>query len=408
MVGSLADRFPGATLPILPMKMILKLVVGMLAGALIGLYAPDGIVQLLLTVQVVIGQLIKFTIPLIILFYITNGIASLPRNSGRLLGRTVGFAYGSTITAGTLAFLVAVVVLPLLAPEVAGVGEESSSLAPFFELSIPPLFGVISALVAAFVFGIGISANRSETLKSVFAEGCDIIERLLSKVIIPILPLYIAGVFAAMAADGSVFVTLRAFGAVLLLVVAMHWVWLSVLFIVTGMLNGRSPLKLLRTMLPAYFTALGTMSSAATIPVTLRQVKEAKVSGPIANFVVPLCANIHLSGSTITIVTCASAVMLMSPEVGLPGLGDMFPVILMLGIIMIAAPGAPGGAVMSAVGLLSSMLGFNETQVALMIALYLAQDSFGTATNVTGDGVIALWMERFFGEEIASNPDSKA
>jgi len=390
------------------MKMILKLVVGMLAGALIGLYAPDGIVQLLLTVQVVIGQLIKFTIPLIILFYITNGIASLPRNSGRLLGRTVGFAYGSTITAGTLAFLVAVVVLPLLAPEVAGVGEESSSLAPFFELSIPPLFGVISALVAAFVFGIGISANRSETLKSVFAEGCDIIERLLSKVIIPILPLYIAGVFAAMAADGSVFVTLRAFGAVLLLVVAMHWVWLSVLFIVTGMLNGRSPLKLLRTMLPAYFTALGTMSSAATIPVTLRQVKEAKVSGPIANFVVPLCANIHLSGSTITIVTCASAVMLMSPEVGLPGLGDMFPVILMLGIIMIAAPGAPGGAVMSAVGLLSSMLGFNETQVALMIALYLAQDSFGTATNVTGDGVIALWMERFFGAEIASNPDSKA
>jgi len=384
------------------MKMILKLVAGMVAGTLAGLYGPELLVRVLLTVQVVVGQLIKFTIPLIILFYITNGIASLPRNSGRLLGRTVGFAYGSTITAGTLAFLVGVVVLPLLAPQVAGVGQEGHELAPLFELVIAPLFGVISALVAAFVFGIGISSFGSPTLKSFFAEGCDIIEGLLSRVIIPVLPFYIAGVFAAMAADGSVFVTLRAFGTVLLLVVAMHWVWLSFLFVVTGLLHGRSPWELLRTMMPAYFTALGTMSSAATIPVTLRQVKSVGASNPIANFAVPLCANIHLSGSTITIVTCASAVMLMTPGVGLPGLGDMLPVILMLGIIMIAAPGAPGGAVMSALGLLTSMLGFDETQVALMIALYLAQDSFGTATNVTGDGVIALWMERFFGDETAT------
>ena len=152
--------------------------------------------------------------------------------------------------------------------------------------------------------------------------------------------------------------------------------------------------------MPAYFTALGTMSSAATIPVTLRSVKAAKVREPIANFVVPLCANIHLSGSTITLVTCTSAVMLMTSGVGIPSLGAMLPFIMMLGIIMIAAPGAPGGAVMSAIGLLTSMLGFNESQVALMIALYLAQDSFGTATNVTGDGVIAIWMDRFFGKQI--------
>ena len=202
------------------------------------------------------------------------------------------------------------------------------------------------------------------------------------------------------------FTTLQAFGTVLVLVIAMHWTWLTILFVVTGTLNGRSPLALIKTMLPAYFTALGTMSSAATIPVTLRQVKSAKVSSPIANFVVPLCANIHLSGSTITIVTCTSAVMLMSPGQSLPALGDIIPFILMLGVIMIAAPGAPGGAVMSAIGLLTSMLGFNETQVALMIALYLAQDSFGTATNVTGDGVISLWMERFFGAEIAAKNET--
>ena len=383
------------------MKMILKLIVGMIVGIVLGLYSPEWAVRTLLTITEVIGQLIKFTIPLIILFYITNGIASLPKNSGRLLGRTVGFAYGSTIIAGTLAYFFAIVALPMLAPEVQEVAYDSVKLGSFLNIQITPLFGVISALIAAFILGIGISANRSETLQKVFAQGCDIIEGLLTKVIIPLLPIYISGVFADMAAEGSAFSTLLAFGTVLVLVLIMHWVWLSVLFIVTGVMNGRSPIGLLRTMMPAYFTALGTMSSAATIPVTLRSVKAAKVSNPIANFVVPLCANIHLSGSTITIVTCTTAVMLMSPGVGLPSLGEIITFILMLGVIMIAAPGAPGGAVMSAIGLLTSMLGFNETQVALMIALYLAQDSFGTATNVTGDGVISLWMERFFGKEIA-------
>ena len=382
------------------MKIILKLLAGMIAGILIGLYTPDWTIRSLLTVYEAIGQLIKFTIPLIILFYITNGIASLPSNSGKLLGRTVAFSYGSTLLAGILAFLVASVVLPMLAPVAAEVGHESMAHTAFIKLEVPPLFGVISGLVAAFIFGIGISATRSEGLKNIFTQGCTIIEGLLSKVIIPLLPLYIAGVFAAMAADGSVFTTLQAFGKVLVLVVIMHWVWLSALFIVTGILNVRSPIELIRAMMPAYFTALGTMSSAATIPVTLRSVKAAKVREPIANFVVPLCANIHLSGSTITLVTCTSAVMLMTSGVGIPSLGAMLPFIMMLGIIMIAAPGAPGGAVMSAIGLLTSMLGFNESQVALMIALYLAQDSFGTATNVTGDGVIAIWMDRFFGKQI--------
>ena len=382
------------------MKIILKLLAGMIAGILIGLYTPDWTIRSLLTVYEAIGQLIKFTIPLIILFYITNGIASLPSNSGKLLGRTVAFSYGSTLLAGILAFLVASVVLPMLAPVAAEVGHESMAHTAFIKLEVPPLFGVISGLVAAFIFGIGISATRSEGLKNIFTQGCTIIEGLLSKVIIPLLPLYIAGVFAAMAADGSVFTTLQAFGKVLVLVVIMHWVWLSALFIVTGILNGRSPIELIRAMMPAYFTALATMSSAATIPVTLRSVKAAKVREPIANFVVPLCANIHLSGSTITLVTCTSAVMLMTSGVGIPSLGAMLPFIMMLGIIMIAAPGAPGGAVMSAIGLLTSMLGFNESQVALMIALYLAQDSFGTATNVTGDGVIAIWMDRFFGKQI--------
>jgi Na+/H+-dicarboxylate symporter len=381
------------------MNLILKLLAGMTAGILLGLFAPDWTVRGLLTVTEAIGQLIKFTVPLIILFYIASGIASLPRNSGRLLGRTVAFAYGSTLVAGVLAFLVAAAVLPALAPA-GGAAGQGGELKPYFSLAMPPLFDVTSALVAAFVFGTGISALNAGALRAVFDQGRDVIERLLGKVLIPLLPLYIAGVFGAMAADGSVFTTLRAFGLVLLLVVAMHWAWLAVLFVGTGVLTGRSPLGLIRGMLPAYFTALGTMSSAATIPVTLRQVKALPVREPIANFTVPLCANIHLSGSTITLVTCATAVMLLTPGMGVPGLGAMMPFILMLGVIMVAAPGAPGGAVMSALGLFTTMLGFNETQVALMIALYLAQDSFGTATNVTGDAVIAVWMDKVFGAEV--------
>ncbi|MCW5548858.1 MAG: dicarboxylate/amino acid:cation symporter [Opitutaceae bacterium] len=390
------------------MNLILKLLAGMVAGILLGLFAPAWPVRTLLTVTEIVGQLIKFTIPLIILFYITSGIASLPRDSGKLLGRTVGFAYGSTLVAGILAFLAAAVLLPVFSPA-AGATGQGAALTPWFTLAVPPLFGVISALVAAFVFGTGISALRAETLRTLFEQGRDVIERLLGKVIIPLLPLYIAGVFAGMAADGSVFTTLKAFGVVLVMVIVMHWAWLSVLYVVTGLMTGRSPLGLVRTMLPAYFTALGTMSSAATIPVTLRQVKALPVREPIANFTVPLCANIHLSGSTITLVTCATAVMLLTPGVDIPGLGAMLPFILMLGVIMVAAPGAPGGAVMAALGLLTSMLGFNETQVALMIALYLAQDSFGTATNVTGDGVIAVWMDKFFGDQVAAaKPDGAA
>ena len=253
----------------------------------------------------------------------------------------------------------------------------------------------MTALVTAFVFGIGMSQLGLDTLKTVSDQGRDIIDGLLAKVIIPALPFYIAGVFAEMTVAGTVVDTLQAFGVVLIAALVMHWLWLSVLYIVSGLLLKRNPIELIKNMLPAYFTALGTMSSAATIPVSLQSSKANNVKEDVANFTVPLCATIHLSGSTITIVTCAMAVMFLSPSMEVPSLMAMLPFIMMLGVVMIAAPGAPGGAVMSALGLLTSMLGFNEGAVALMIALYLAQDSFGTACNVTGDGIIALWVDRF-------------
>lgn len=384
------------------MNLVLKLIAGIVSGIIIGLYAPDFIVQLTFTIQMLVGQLIKFTIPLIILFYIASGIASLPQGSGALLGKTVGLAYGSTIVAGIIAFVVASTVLPgLISGNALEAATEGEKLKSFLDISIPPLFDVMTALALAFIFGIGISAINATGLRTTLNEARDVIEMLLSKVIIPALPFYIAGVFAEMTVDGTVFSTLQTFGLVLVLALAMHWLWITILYVATAVAMKKSPAVLLKNMLPAYFTALGTMSSAATIPVSLRATKANEVSDGVANFTVPLCASIHLSGSTITIVTCATAVMLLTPELALPGLGGMMGFILMLGVTMIAAPGAPGGAVMSALGLLASMLGFTDAALALMIALYLAQDSFGTACNVTGDGAIAIWVDKFAGEESA-------
>ncbi|MFC0446249.1 dicarboxylate/amino acid:cation symporter [Pseudidiomarina halophila] len=375
------------------MGLILKLVLGIVFGTLIGLYMPDWFTQLLLTFKVLFGELLFFTIPLLILFFITSGIAGLPQKSGRLLGRTLVIAYLSTILAGIAAYFIASLVVPLLTAAGTDGTTATEVLEPFITVDVPPVFGIMTALVLAFIFGLGIAATQALQLKQLSDHGRDIIEVLLAKVIIPLLPFYIAGVFAGMAHADTVFQTLQTFGIVLLMAVALHWVYLTTMYVLAGLRHGRSPFGLLKTMLPAYFTALGTMSSAATIPVSLRCAKANKVTDDVADFVIPLCATTHLAGSTITIVSCALAVMFLHDSLALPSFFTILPFIMMLGVVMLAAPGVPGGAVMSAVGLLGSMLGFGETAVALMIALYMAQDSFGTACNVTGDGAIALLVD---------------
>lgn len=383
------------------MKLIVKLIAGIAAGVLLGLFAPEWITRLLVTFKGLFGQLLFFAVPLLILFYITAGIAGLPRDSGALLGRTLATAYGSTLLAGLLAFTIASLVVPLLSASAAAPEEVSHGvLEPFIELEIPPLLGIMSALATAFIFGLGIAATGGDLLKKFFDQGRDVIEKLLVTVIIPLLPFYIAGIFADLAAAGTVFRTLATFGIVLALAVSLHWVWIALLFTIAGLRAGASPLSLVRNMLPAYFTALGTMSSAATIPVTLQSARNNNVREHIADFTVPLCATVHLSGSTITIVSCAIAVTVLQEGLGMPGLFDILPFVMMLGVVMMAAPGVPGGAVMAAVGLLGSMLGFGETAVALMIALYMAQDSFGTACNVTGDGAIALLVDQAAGDAV--------
>ncbi|SDB94308.1 dicarboxylate/amino acid:cation symporter [Shouchella lonarensis] len=375
------------------MKLIVKLFIGMLVGVGIGLLGVDFLTRLAVTVKLLFGQFLGFVIPFIILFFITSGVASLGKSQGKMVGVTVGTAYVSTLLAGTLAFFVAKFIMPMVATESTAI-TEGATFQPFIEIEILPLMGVITAVAMAFLFGIGIAKTKSATMKSFFDEGKEIIERCIMKILIPFLPIYIAGIFAELTAAGKVYETLSIFGLVLLVVVATHWLWLCVQFTTAGFIAGQSPLRTLKTMLPAYFTGVGTMSSAATIPVTLNQVKKNRVKEEVADFAVPLCATIHLSGSMITIVITSMAVMTVLSDLSVPSFGAMLSVIVMLGVVMIAAPGVPGGAIVAALGVLTSMLGFSEAAIGLMMALYMAQDSFGTATNVTGDGAITMIVDK--------------
>ena len=383
------------------MKLIIRLIAGILVGVTVGTlyYAFGGtffelLARLFVTGEAILGSIIFFTIPFIILFFIASGISRITGGSGRVVGATLGVAYISTIGAGLLAYFVAILVMPRIT-DGGSVPEEGTELAPFFEFEIPPVMDILSALVLAFAIGIVITVTKTDTMRKWVDDGKVITEYIIEKVIINILPFYIAGVFAGMAATGTVFDTLAVFGVVLLVAILLHWVWITVQYTIAGIAIGKNPFVMIKTMLPAYFTALGTMSSAATIPVTLKRVKENGIRNRIADFVVPLCANVHLSGSTITIVSCSIAVMTVLPDYTLPGFFEILGTILLLGVVMIAAPGVPGGAIMAASGVLMANLGFNEAAVAFMIALYMAQDSFGTATNITGDGAVAASIDAY-------------
>jgi len=295
-----------------------------------------------------------------------------------------------------LAFFAATTILPnfMEAGAMSGIEDPEKALATsFIALDMPPVFGVMSALILAFLLGIGMASTGSKTMISFFEEFQAIIEKTISYVIIPLLPFHIFGIFANMAYGGAVAKILSLFAVVFVIIIILHWVMLMLQYTAAGTLNKKNPMRLLKTMLPAYFTALGTQSSAATIPVTVRQARETGANEKVVDFAVPLFATIHLSGSTITIVSCSIGVLLLTGD--LPSFSSFLPFIFMLGVTMIAAPGVPGGAVMAAIGLLEAMLGFDPTMVALMIALYLAQDSFGTAANVTGDGALAMIVDRF-------------
>ncbi len=375
--------------------LLIRLVLGIILGIVVGMTGVEVLVRLLMTFSSLFGSFLSFVIPLIILAFITKGIADLGDKSRKLLGITVALSYGSTIVVGTIVYLVNSNLFPILLKgrTLTSVLKTSVEVSPYISLAMPPLMAVMTALILAFVLGIGMASFKSETLGNLFNEFHKIVATTISKGIIPLLPLYIAGVFSKMAYTGEVFGVMATFAKVFGVVIAFHIVFLVTVYTVAGILAKKNPLVLLKNMLPAYFTAIGTQSSAATIPVTSECIKSNGVKPEVAEFVASLCANIHLSGSMVTITSCSIAVMLMA-EMPFNFL-TMLEFIVILGMMMVAAPGLPGGAIMAAIGILQSNLGFNESMTALMIALYLTQDSFGTACNVTGDGAIAVIVDTF-------------
>ncbi len=380
-------------------RIVIAILLGLALGRLMPLLLPEVastlVARLFLTFNAIFSQFLGFMIPLIILALVAEAIGSIGNKAGKILLLTVGIAYGSTVFSGYLAYLTGSAIFPQL---IQGGGltpsvEKAEALSPFFTVEMPPVMGVMTALILAFILGLGAAKIHSRSLMAVIIDVKEIISYFIAQVIIPLLPLYIFGVFLGMASNDEVLDTLLIFAKVIGVIFVLHIFLLLLQFTLAGLISRKNPLRLLTNMLPAYFTALGTASSAATIPVTLAQTKKNGVSDEVSSFVIPLCATIHLSGSTLKIVSCALALILMTG--GPHDIGLFTEFILMLGITMVAAPGVPGGAIMAALAILSSILGFNEVQLSLMISLYIAMDSFGTACNVTGDGAIAVVVDTF-------------
>ena len=378
------------------LPLLLRILIAIILGIALGFVMPDMGVRIFNTFNSVFAQLLNFLIPLIIVGLVTSAIADVGRGAGKMLAITAGTAYLATILSGLFSYGCSISLFPSIIETGSAqvLSSEGDKFPAFFTIEIPAVMGVMSALVSSFLLGLGIAAFGAKVLKQGFDEFKDIVTLAISKVIIPLLPFYIFGLFLDMTASGSVGAVLMAFLQVILIIFILTAILLLIQYTIAGLVTRRNPIKLLATMLPAYFTALGTSSSAATIPITLQQTIKNGVSEGVAGFVVPLCATIHLSGSTLKIVACALAIMMME------GIAFDFPLmlgfILMLGVTMVAAPGVPGGAIMAALGILDSILGFSSEQQAMMITLYIAMDSFGTACNVTGDGAIALILNKFF------------
>ena len=381
--------------------LISKILISIFIGVLCGLYMPEAFNRLLVTLSDLFAKYIGFIIPLMILAFVTSGIADLPAGAGKLLAVTVGLAYCSTLVAGSSAYAVAVKLFPsfISAADSAKIAAAADkSLAPYIKIVLPAVFDTISALVLAFVLGLCLSATNAKERNSAIYRGMkeftDFIIIVLKNTIIPLLPLYVCGVFTDLARSGQVFAILSVLWKVFAVVIMLHLCCIALEFAIAGVFCGKSPLMLLMKQIPGYATALGTQSSAATIPVNLSCAESMGISAEIRNFTVPLCATVHMCGSMITITCCAVAVLLMNSLT--VSFGIIFPFMCTLAVAMVAAPGAPGGAIMTALPFLP-MIGIAPTLQALMISLYIAQDSFGTACNVSCDNALGLVVDKISG-----------
>lgn len=384
--------------------LVSRLLIAIVLGIFAGFVLPEPIIKIAVTFSELFSKYLAFIIPLMIIGFVVAGISDLTQGAGKLLGITTLISYSSTIIAGTIAYIMASTVFPHIIDGsiLAKIGNpEKGMLKPFFEINLPPMLDVTSAVVFSFIMGLAISWLKSqknddgETIYKLFSDFSIIIVKVLSTSIIPVLPFYIFGTFANMAHSGGVFTIMSVFIKVFLCVLALHIAYLVALFAVSGAIGKKNPFQLLKNQIPGYITALGTQSSAATIPVNVECAKNNGVSEEIRDFVIPLCATIHMAGSIITIISCVTAVLMINNMAH--SLSIMLPFIMTLGVAMVAAPGAPGGAIMSALPFLG-MVGIVSTGPlgTMLIALYITQDSFGTAANISGDNAIAVIVDTIY------------
>lgn len=374
-----------------------KIIIAIVCGVVFGMFLPGEVVRVFLTFNGIFSQFLGFLIPLLILGLVAPAISDIGQGAGKMLIATTALAYFATVTSGLLSYAVSELTFPSLidTQTTAASLATTEAMAPFFTVEIPAPMNVMTALVLAFTLGLTTATMQSVALKNVMKDFMQVIIKTINVAIIPLLPIYIFGIFLNMAYTGDAARVLTVFVKIIGVIFVMHIFLLIFQYCVAGAFVGKNPFRLLGRMLPAYFTALGTLSSAATIPVTLRQTIANGVNKSIAGFVIPLCATIHMSGSVMKIVACAMALMMMQ-HISYDFV-TVIGFILMLAISIVAAPGVPGGAIMASLGVLASILGFTEADQALMIALYIAMDSFGTACNVTGDGSLALLIDKWFG-----------
>jgi len=388
-----------------------KLIIAIIVGILFGQFLPEGFCRFVVTLSGFFSTFLKFVIPLMILAYVTMGIADLSQGAGKLLLITVALAYGSTLIAGSASYLVSSSLFPHFMSEGALdqiAATADASLTPYFSITLSPVMDTLSAVALAFVMGLCLSSMRGKEMGNSLYNGMSdfskIIDKVLHTIIIPLLPLYICGTFTDMTISGKTFAILSILWKVFLVVIIMHLICITIQFVIAGTVSKKNPFTLIKNQIPGYTTALGTQSSAATIPVNLECAKNDGVCEQIRNFVVPLCANIHMAGSMITITACATAVCLMNQ---LPiSLGTVVPFIMTLGVAMVASPGAPGGSIMTALPFLYMVFGAEagDPDGAICAIIYITQDSFGTACNVSGDNAIGVIVDTIYKKFIVKTP----
>ena len=378
-------------------SLLFKLLIAIAIGIFLGSIANEGAIQVISTIKNILSNLINYIVPIIILAFITPAIVSLNESAGRVLSLTLIICYLSSVGAALFSFVAGTAIIPHL--NIVSATEAGKKIPEIlFQMDIPSIMPVMTALVTAILFGLAVIWTKSETWANLLREFNNMVLEIVNRVIIKVLPFYIATTFAELSYEGVILSQFPVFLKVIVIVILGHYIWLFLLYALGGIFSKTNPMEVLKYYPPAYVTALGTMSSAATLSVSLQCSRKAKTLDPkIRDFVVSLCSNTHLCGS---VLTETFFVMIVSQVLygALPSTGNMILFILLLGIFAIGAPGVPGGTVMASLGLITSILGFDATGTALILSIFALQDSFGTACNITGDGAIALMVTGLLGK----------